>query len=96
MTILDESALEQQAWTSDYWLGHCETFRVEFVGGETVGYVDEVRWAADDATVEALLVHTLGDTGETVTVPIPYVVDISPRRSAVVCSRRAFEDNARR
>lgn len=45
-------------WTSDYWLRHCEGYRV-FAGDEAIGYVEEVELGRDDEP-EALVVR-LGD-----------------------------------
>ena len=34
-------------WKSDYWIRHCEGYRV-FAGDEPIGYVEEVERGADD------------------------------------------------
>jgi hypothetical protein len=34
-------------WRSDYWLRHCEEYRV-FAGGDPIGYVEDIVFGADE------------------------------------------------
>jgi hypothetical protein len=42
-------------WTTQYWLRHCEGYRV-LAGDEPIGYVEDVELGADDEP-EALLIR---------------------------------------
>jgi hypothetical protein len=44
---------------TDYWLAHCEGFRVEFEGGR-VGFVEEIRSSGDGRPVLAVRAGALG------------------------------------
>jgi hypothetical protein len=44
---------------TDYWLGHCQGFRVEFEGGR-LGFVEEIRGSEDGRPVLAVRAGALG------------------------------------
>jgi hypothetical protein len=68
-------------WSRDYWLGHCEGFRVVGPAGR-VGLVEAVVGEEDDP--EALVVRTgLFGTGVAV-VPVGAVELVEPRAERVV------------
>ena len=41
MPVTSEETDIQSCWQSDYWLRHCEGYRV-YAGDEAIGYVDDV------------------------------------------------------
>jgi hypothetical protein len=51
-------AQKQSCWTDEFWIRHCEGFRVERPGGP-IGIVEGVRHGPD-GEVEALLVRHEG------------------------------------
>ena len=63
-------------WTEDYWLRHCEGFRVEDADGEA-GYVEEVLC---DGGGTPIALHVAGRAG---TVPVSAVEEVSPAHELI-------------
>lgn len=74
----DEELGGREPFDRDYWLSHCEGFRVDFVDG-VHGFVEEVRHALDPdrAPVLAVRVGRLGR--RVVLVPVDDVAFVVPR-----------------
>lgn len=68
-------------WTRDYWLGHCEGFRVDGPQGR-VGFVETVL--GPEGEPEALLVRGGILGGRVLVVPIEAVEDVRPRAERIV------------
>lgn len=66
----------------EYWLGHCEGFRVEYEGG-ALGFVDEVR-SPPDFTEKRMLAVRAGMLGRRLLlVPAEEVAFIVPRAERI-------------
>jgi hypothetical protein len=66
----------QSCWQSEYWLRHCEGYRV-FAGDEPIGFVDEVVF--DDEDEPATLVVLVGEVfTHRVEIPLGAVDGIDP------------------
>ena len=85
MSILAPTRLEQEhePWSSDYWLRHCEGYRVESLDGH-VGYVEEVLWAPDETEPIALKVRVGSDHCSFFVLPIEEIREICPRAERIV------------
>jgi hypothetical protein len=69
-------------WSHDYWLGHCEGFRVDSPEGR-LGIVEAVLTDEDDEPT-ALVVREGLFALRTVYVPIADVAEVQPRGERVV------------
>lgn len=68
-------------WTDEYWLGHCEGFRVDSPEGR-VGIVEAIMGPQEEPT--ALAVRGGLFTLRTVYVPVDDVVSIDPPARRIV------------
>jgi hypothetical protein len=84
--MLTQQFETESCWDSQYWLRHCEGYRV-FAGDEPIGYVEEVELGPDDVpqalvirvgevfthllTVGVDTVESLDPAGERVTIGTP-------------------------
>jgi hypothetical protein len=50
MPVRTDEAHTRSCWQTDYWLRHCEGYRV-FAGDEPIGYVDAVVFDDDDEPI---------------------------------------------
>ena len=80
MTVT-HSDTDQQFWSHDYWLAHCEGFRVDGPEGR-VGIVEAVLGHEDEPTTLAVREGLFAL--RTVYVPIEQVADIEPRAERIV------------
>jgi hypothetical protein len=93
MQAIHEHA-SQSGWQTrmpEYWLCHCEGFKVETPLADHVGFVEEVVWSPDDGFVEALVVRQgFGDDGR-LTVPVERILSVYPEASLIVAVRGTSE-----
>lgn len=68
-------------WTSDYWLGHCEGFRVDSPDGR-VGIVELVLGKEDEPV--ALAVREGLFALHTIVVPIEDVAEVQPYAERII------------
>ena len=80
MTVT-HSDTDLRFWSHDYWLGHCEGFRVDGPEGR-VGVVEAVLGHEDEPTTLAVREGLFAL--RTVYVPIEQVADIDPRAERIV------------
>jgi hypothetical protein len=73
---------ERTCWTTDYWLGHCEGYRV-FAAGAPIGFVERVLVDADgEATGLAV---RIGDRPtELLTIPLEAIERFDPAGELVL------------
>jgi hypothetical protein len=72
----------------DYWLSHCEGYRVESSGGR-IGLVEEVRRAADNGQAESLAVLA-GIRGlRRLVIPVSEIALVVPHDERLVLKERA-------
>lgn len=69
-------------WTREYWLRHCEAYRVETPGGR-LGFVETVFFSQDDEPA-AIAVRTGGAETQIVLVSVEAVEQIRPDCETVV------------
>jgi hypothetical protein len=75
----------------EYWLCHCEGFKVETPLAEHVGFVEEVVWSPDYSFVAALVLRQgFGDDGR-LTVPVEHVLSVRAEASLIVAVRATSE-----
>jgi uncharacterized protein CbrC (UPF0167 family) len=83
MSTLVEHTPECHSWTDEYWLSHCEGFRVDTPDGH-LGFVEEVAWSDDGAKPIALRVRCgFGGRG-LVTVGIDDVIELRQDGSSIL------------
>ena len=70
-------------WSDEYWLRHCEGFRVD-CPDRHVGYVEEVRLSLDDGDPEELVVRVGFEGPGMVVVPVAQVALVSPEVERVL------------
>jgi len=63
-------------WTTEYWLGHCEGYRV-FTDEGPIGFVEEVLWEANEEPT-ALVVRVGEAFAHLLTVPVEAVEGFDP------------------
>jgi uncharacterized protein YrrD len=74
-----EQPFQRSSFDREYWLGHCEGFRVE-VNGRRLGVVEQVIFDARTARPDSLIVRRgLFRFGITA-VPVLAVADVIPSR----------------
>jgi hypothetical protein len=76
---------DRRFWSHDYWLGHCEGFRVDGPDGR-VGVVEAVLGHEDEPTTLAVREGLFAL--RTVYVPIEQIVEIQPRAERLVLRSR--------
>ena len=76
---------DKQFWSRDYWLGHCEGFRVDGPEGR-VGVVEAVLGREDEPTTLAVREGLFAL--RTVYVPLEQVAEIQPRAERIVLRSR--------
>jgi len=77
------STLTRYTDMGQYWLSHCEGFRVQAPGGR-VGIVDQVLREESEGRPRALIVHG-GLLGRKVlVVPVDQVDRVAPRRETIL------------
>ena len=81
---------EDRRWETsarDYWLAHCEGFRVDGCGGGRIGFVEDVR----DHGGQPLLAVRAGVLGRRVLlIPAREVFEIVPRSMRIWLRSRAY------
>lgn len=78
MTTTVERIGVPSGWTTEYWLGHCEGYRV-FTDEGPIGFVEEVLWEAGDEPY-ALLARVSEAFGRVLIVRIAAVEGFDPAR----------------
>jgi hypothetical protein len=79
---------------TDYWLGHCQGYRVDSPSGR-VGIVDDVLFRTDLLRPDTILIRS-GLFGTHLTpVPIDDVVEIAPRTEQIMLRDRPGEPQQR-
>lgn len=68
-------------WMEDYWLGHCEGFRVE-AGSRRLGFVEEV--VGDEEEPESLLVRGGLFANRVYRIPVSAIDEIEPRAERIL------------
>jgi len=71
-------------WSHDYWLGHCEGFRVDAPDGR-VGIVEAVL-SDDDDEPTTLVVREGLFALRTIHVPVTEVSEVRPRAERIILS----------
>lgn len=71
---------DQRYWSRDYFLGHCEGYRVETPEGR-IGFVERVLGEEDDP--EALVVRGGLFGNQVERVPVASVVAVEPRAERI-------------
>jgi hypothetical protein len=92
MTATTHSGSDITYWSRDYWLGHCEGFRVDCPDGR-VGIVETVLGDEDEPT--ALAVREGLFALETVIVPIEDVVEVHPRAERILLAAAPARETVR-
>lgn len=72
----DSEAARRSCWTTDYWLRHCEGYRVWDSTGP-IGYV-EVVLTTDDDKPHSLVVRVGSVFSQLVTIPVDAVEGVDP------------------
>lgn len=80
MTVIHPDA-DLEYWSREYWLGHCEGFRVEDAT-RRLGFVEEVIGLEDEP--ERLVVRGGLFANRVYTVPVGDVLEIEPRAERIV------------
>jgi uncharacterized protein CbrC (UPF0167 family) len=83
MSTLLEHTTPCQSWTDEYWLCHCEGFRVDTPDGH-LGFVEEIVWSDDGAKPIALRVRSSFGRRGLVTVGIDDVVEVPQDGSSIL------------
>lgn len=85
MSVATASSASQRggAPSCEYWLGHCEGYRVETVAGQ-LGYVEEVVWAPDDSEPVGLKVRATQGTCGLIVLPVEQIEEIDPLSERIV------------
>jgi len=91
MNLISEHATQSgwHSWMPEYWLCHCEGFKVETPRADHVGFVEEVVWSPDYSFVEGLVVREGFGDGEKLTLPVEQVLSVRPEASLIVAVRHA-------
>jgi len=89
MKLISERAPQSgwESWMPEYWLCHCEGFKVETRSGDHLGFVEEVVWSSDYSFVDALVVRRGFDSDGKLTLPVENVVSIRPEASLIEVAR---------
>jgi hypothetical protein len=78
MTTIPELEHDEECWTRDYWLHHCEGFGVESPRGR-IGWVDEIVRAGESGEPVALVVRDGAGSGRTTfVVPVEQIREVRP------------------
>jgi hypothetical protein len=83
----DEAAVDsfqRSTFGSDYWLAHCEGFRVLSSGNERVGIVEHLVFATELHRPDALVVRAGRFRRRRITFPVSDVRSVDPRKKTVV------------
>ena len=72
---------DMKYWASDYWLGHCEGFRVDNEDGK-LGLVDHI--VGDEDEPEELIVRSGLFVSRCVSVPVDAIRAIEPRSRRIL------------
>lgn len=80
MTVI-HTENEVEYWSRDYWLGHCEGFRV-VDGRNKLGIVEEV--VGDEAEPDGLIVRGGLFANRVYTVPMDAILEIEPHAELVL------------
>jgi hypothetical protein len=91
-TIVEQTA-PCLSWTDDYWLRHCEGFRVDTLDGH-VGYVDEVVCSDATGAPLALRVRCGFGAGGIVVVRVDDVLELHQDGGSILV--RVERDHGRR
>jgi hypothetical protein len=79
---------------TDYWLGHCQGFRVDAPEGH-VGRVDDVLFGSQLERPDALLVRSGVLGNHLVSAPVGEVAEITPRSEQLMLRHRPDEVSRR-
>lgn len=80
-------------WTTDYWLWHCEGFRV-FTGEGPIGFVEEVLGSPDDGP-RGLVVRVGEVFTHSLTIPTEAIEGFDPANERVLVASLAGLDPRR-
>jgi hypothetical protein len=76
------SLVKAAAFDRDYWLGHCEGYRVDASDGR-LGFVEEIRPRADSGGAATLVVRAGRLGRRLLVVPVDEVAFIIPRAERI-------------
>lgn len=76
-------AQKSESSSCQYWLGHCEGYRVETLAGH-LGYVEEVVWAPDDSEPVGLKVRATQGTCGLIVLTVGQIEEIIPLAERIV------------
>lgn len=77
-------AREHESWTREYWLCHCEGYRVQSSDGGFVGFVEEVFRSPGTGEPSALGIRTGVDGPGRVVRPVGMIREIRPDAELIV------------
>jgi hypothetical protein len=80
-TVIETEAPARSSWAIDYWLRHCEGFRVWEATGQ-IGYVEAVLMTDDDEP-HSLVVRVGSSFSVLVTFPVEAVEGLDPATERV-------------
>lgn len=83
-----------RALDTDYWLGHCQGFRVDSPEGK-VGRVEDVLFKTSLERPDTLLIRSGLLGAHLVAVPVDEVDEVAPRRGQVALRHRPGERRRR-
>lgn len=82
-----EVAHDRESWTREYWLSHCEGYRVETPDG-LIGFVEEVVRPPDASEASSIKVRAGLGGRSVVVVPAAAVREIVPDAERIVIESR--------
>jgi hypothetical protein len=82
MAVATDERTEPSCWTTDFWLRHCEGFRV-FADGEPIGFVEYVLESEEDEPT-ALVVRVGEVFTHRLEVPVEAIDGLDPAAERVL------------
>ena len=76
LTLTPEAAADE-CWTREYWLRHCEGYRVESLGGR-IGHVDSIVVSDADEPVALVVRRGIGTGCVTFVIPVEEIRELEP------------------
>jgi PRC-barrel domain len=89
MAVATDKTTEPSCWTTDFWLRHCEGFRV-FAESEPIGFVEDVL-ESEDGEPTALVVRVGEVFTHLLEVPVEAIDAFDPARERVLIGPLAAE-----
>jgi PRC-barrel domain len=92
VSTIAEHAAPTLSWTDDFWLRHCEGFRVETLDRH-LGYVEDIVCSDSTGAPLALRVRRSFGPGGVIAVPVDDVLELHQGGGSIVV--RADENHGR-